>query len=367
VLDFRYSLNLIRISSQSDSANPGHLKRFNRLKSVLLAGILLELLSSAAAGQNFESSAFVLRNYSPFSAIIGIPGRWPDGTNNIAELGWNVSNHSFYENNGPESLLLDGETQTLSARLQHRFARRVQVGASLPWLNHSGGFMDSTIDNWHDITNLPEGIRPQLEQNDLNYIYNVSGVDLFVLDEPASGIGDLQIGLAIDLGALDLPATTAYRKRLGWRLNLNAELATGDADKLTGSGDTDVAAGVGVRSPKSETARIDWWVDMGIAWPGDVKIEGLYTSGQVFYYDAALAFQVHRRFDILAQVAGNSGLYQSNIKMLGRPAAQVALGGMWHIFDHYALRFGITEDIRADTAPDIGIDVSLIFKAFGKN
>jgi hypothetical protein len=60
-------------------------------------------------------------------------------------------------------------------------------------------------------------------------------------------------------------------------------------------------------------------------------------------------------------------LYQSDIKMLGRPTAQLALGGLWHIFDNYGLRFGFTEDIRANTAPDVGFEITLIFKAFGKN
>jgi hypothetical protein len=66
-------------------------------------------------------------------------------------------------------------------------------------------------------------------------------------------------------------------------------------------------------------------------------------------------------------VAGDSGRYQSNIKMLGRPAAQIALGGLWHIFKNYGLRFGVTEDIRAKTAPDVGLEMTLIFKAFGEH
>jgi hypothetical protein len=112
---------------------------------------------------------------------------------------------------------------------------------------------------------------------------------------------------------------------------------------------------------------VQWWLDLGMAWPGNVGIASLNAAGQVFYYDAAIAWRVHNRFDILAQMAGSSALYQSNIKMLGRPAAQIAIGGLWHILSNYGLRFGITEDIRSDTAPDFGFEITLIFKAFGNN
>jgi hypothetical protein len=357
---------LTPIPRNSFRPDPGPLTRSITLTALFLLGILLELLSPAARGQDFESSSFVLRNHSPFSAIIGIPGRWPDGTSNIAELSWNLSSHSFYENDGAESLLLDGETQTFSARLQHRFAQRIQLGADIPWLAHSGGFMDGTIDSWHDLTGLPEGVRPGLEKNDLQYIYAVNGANAFKLSDSASGLGDIQVNLAVALGALDEQIDASYLRRLGWMLNFSADLPTGDVDKLTGNGGTDLAAGLGVRSPRADASRFDWWLDLGIAWPGEIDIAGLNTSGQVFYYDAALAWRVQKRFDIVAQVGGNSALYQSNIKMLGQPAAQAVIGGLWHIFSNYGLRFGITEDIRANTAPDVGFEITLIFKDFRK-
>ncbi len=122
-------MHLILIFPQSNCPDSVPLTRSKILTVFFLLGILLELPAPVAHGQEFEASSFVLRNHSPFSAIIGIPGRWPDGTNNIAELSWNVSSHSFYENDGAESLLLDGETQTISARLQHRFSSRIQLGA----------------------------------------------------------------------------------------------------------------------------------------------------------------------------------------------------------------------------------------------
>jgi hypothetical protein len=135
---------------------------------------------------------------------------------------------------------------------------------------------------------------------------------------------------------------------------------------VTGNDNADLAAAIGARSPQRTGSRFNWWLDIGLAWPGDVEIDGLDPSGQIFYYDAALAWRVHRKFDVLMQVAGNSALYQSAIPMLGEPAAQIGMGGLWHISTSYGLRFGIFEDLRTETAPDFGIEITLIIKRFGK-
>jgi hypothetical protein len=299
---------------------PADLRR-TMLGKTLLAGILFLTAGATAQAQNYQASGFVLRNNAPFSAIIGVPGRWPNDTNQTAELSWNISNQSLSQENDRESLFLDGETQTLQLRFQYRPLSRVNIGIEIPWIYHSGGFLDNTIDTWHDIFGLSEGIRPQTPRNDLKFRYERDDSQSANLDDSTSGIGDIDLGLVVDLGSAG-SIDASYLHQLTWALTFNLEAPTGDADKLTGNGHTDLAAGLRARSPLKDASRYSWWLDLGLVWPGDVDIAGLNSSGQVFYYDAALAWRAHRRLDILLQVAGNSPLYQSGLKMLGRPAAQ---------------------------------------------
>ena len=358
---------MIRILPKSNGIGPGNVQNFRAPGAIVILGILLELVSPAARGQEFRTSPFVLRNHSPFSAIIGTPSRWPDGTTNIAELSWNVSNHSFFDDNGSESLQLDGETHTLSARLQYRLSQHIQLGVDIPWLAHSGGFLDGTIDGWHELIGFSEGIRPHMPRNELQHVLEIAGTEKFRLDNSVSGIGDIRFAIAFDLGNPNASPNAAYLKRIPWTLTLSMEAPTGKIEKLTGNDSADLAAGLGIRSPKTAGGRIHWWLDMGLVWPGDVDIDGLDTAGQIYYYDAAFAWRFQRRFDFLLQVAGNTAPYQSNIKMLGDPAAQVAIGGLWHLSSHYGLRFGIIEDLRAKTAPDVGFELTLIFGIPGRN
>ena len=338
-----------------DSATPSRQPSLaSAARITTLSASLLFCVTRPISADNAQTPGFPLRNYSPFTAIIGVPGRWPNGARNGSELAWNIASHSERESLENESLFLDGETHILTARVQRQLGERLQLGLEIPWVSHSGGFLDDAIDTWHDLTGLTEGIRPEVPSNEVSYVYGRGEDELFRLDDSASGIGDMRLGLAADLGSPlgDWP----------WQLVLNVDLPTGDADKLTGNGNTDLAAGLRVMSPVSIDGALSWALDLGVAWPGDVDIDGPDPSGQIFYYDAALAWRVWQPVDLLVQIAGHTAPYQSRLEMLGGPSAQIAAGILWHLSDHYGLRLGFTEDIHPETAPDFGLELTLVLK-----
>ena len=219
---------------------------------VLLLAVALTAPTVNAAAGEMPATAFVMKNRAPFAALIGVPGRWPDTTGSFGEFSWNAASHAMTESRDGTTVLTDGETHSLTARIQAD-AGRLRFGAQLPWISHSGGFLDSTIDAWHEFFGLPEGIRPNLDQDQLSYIVQRQGTDLYRLDEPVSGIGDLQLGMSVELGSFAKhaqPGTiSGYFRRIPWRLSLNLKLPTGDIDKLTGSGAVDYAIGIGWRAP----------------------------------------------------------------------------------------------------------------------
>ncbi|MGI9343181.1 MAG: DUF3187 family protein [Gammaproteobacteria bacterium] len=342
--------------------------RDGRVASIVPIVALFVTLAAAttAAAQEPVATGFVMQNRSPFAAIIGVPGRWPDNSANIAELSWNASSHAKAETSAGFASIVDGETHSLTARFQFPVLQRFRVGLQLPWISHSGGFLDSTIDTWHEIFGLNEGIRPQVPRNELNYVLDRQGAEVYRLSDSTSGIGDVQVGLTADLGSFDRnakPGTVGgYLLRMPWRLSLNVKLPTGDIDKLTGSGETDVSLGVGWRSPDDTDGRLRWWLDAGVTLPGDVDIAALQTESQVYYYDGALTWRLTNRFDLIAQLAGHSRLYAGDVADLGRTAAQLAIGGLWHMSPRFGLRFGFYEDVIAESAPDFGFELSLLIR-----
>jgi len=319
------------------------------LTGVIACGLIAAGMLSPAAAQ----SGFTMRSSSPFPALINLPSRWPDTNQRAFDLSWNMASHSMSLQTDNESLLLDGETHTLTARMQQSFGKRTRIGLELPWISHSGGFMDSMIDGWHDFFGLPEGIRPAVPKNDLRFVYLVDGVESYRLDQRASGIGDIRLSLSYDLTQNDFAAMA---------LTGGIKLPTGDLAKLTGSDSTDVSMGLGISSPNAGDKNISWWIDLGVIWPGDVAIPGLEESGQIFYYNAALTWHAFSSVDFLVQFNGYSAPYKSATRALGKSGGQVGLGFDWRVSKRYSVRFGIFEDIIVETAPDFGAEIAISVK-----
>ncbi len=261
-----------------------------------------------------------------------------------------MASHAMSLKNGNESLFMDGETHTLTVRMQESFGKRTRIGIELPWISHSGGFMDSMIDGWHDFFGLPEGIRPAVPQDDLRFVYQIDGVESYRLDQRASGIGDIRLSMSYDLAQNDF-ATVALAGSI--------KLPTGDLVKLTGSDSTDVSMGFGVSSPNAGVTRISWGIDFGVTWPGDIAIPGLEASDQVFYYSAAVSWRAFSSVDLLVQFSGYSAPYKSAIRALGQAGGQLGLGFDWRTSERYSVRFGIFEDIVVETAPDFGVEIGI--------
>ena len=122
-------------------------------------------------------------NLSPLISTIGLPNAQHGA--DLVERGhtrWRSSivtaSHSTEDTDGNESLLFDGETTVASLGFDYGLRDRLQIGVELPYVLHESGGLDSFIDSWHDWFGLPDGIRTQIGQDQLNFIYQVDGNDL---------------------------------------------------------------------------------------------------------------------------------------------------------------------------------------------
>ncbi len=309
----------------------------------------------ACAEDALALQRFPLFNRAPFTAILGIPDGWVDAGGPAAELSWDIANNASIQQAGDERLELDGETHTLTLRLQHRYGRRLSFGAEVPWIAHNGGFLDRPIDAWHETFGLHEGIRPLLPTGQLQFVYIREGVQEVALDDATSGLGDVRTSAAWSLfGGGGEPLRADLLADIEW--------PTGDPDRLTGSGSTDVAAGLRLARPASPPgSRFGWSLTGGLVWPGDVDPPLPAASARIVYYDAALSWAAARSFDLVLQVQGNTAAYRSDLEMLGSSAMQLGGGFLWRFSNRFGVRLGIFEDIRTDTAPDFATQLSLFY------
>src|SRR5580693_9617856 len=157
--------------------------------SIAAAAVLLA--SSRARADEF----FLVRDENPLIRGFYLPlpsdGRLTDGADLSATL--SISNTLNVENRGQESLLVDGESHTLRLSYEDALYQSWRFRITLPIINDSGGFLDSTIDHWHHWFGFNPGNRPFYPQNELLYSY--TGRGSINLTQTQTSLGDVSAEL----------------------------------------------------------------------------------------------------------------------------------------------------------------------------
>lgn len=302
-----------------------------------IAAAALIVCGNAAYADEF----FLLRDENPLIRGFYLPlpadGRLTDGAALSATL--SISNTLNVENRGQESLLVDGESHTLRLSFGDALDEAWRFRMTLPIVNDSGGFLDSTIGHWHRWFDFNPGNRPFYPLNQLHYSY--SGRERLDLTQPQTSVGDISGELGF------YPIDDAHRTVSLWG---GLEAPTGSVAKLTGDGAWDGAvwAHAAWRWPKWQAA-----AELGAAQPfGDEIFAGAAHRTSLFARFAATR-ALGSAWSLRAQLDGQTGRVEdSDLRFLG-PSLQLTVGAIRRVGDRWRIEFGFAEDAAVNTAPDI--------------
>lgn len=311
---------------------------------------ILFLVSPGVVADELPADAYPLRNHNPFLQIYGLPSFQ---TAELASAGrfefgfsFDVVNDADYVERGGEKLVIDSESDILNFSLRRGIGERFEVGLDVPWVRHSGGSLDSLIYNFHDLFGMSNSSREGPEDQ-FRLLYEEAGVTLLEMNSDTSGIGDVQLSGAMALGRATLRA--------------GVKLPTGDADKLTGSGATDLSLGLyggGTTSLFDRDLAYSGFVGVLALGDGDV-LPDLQKSA-VPYGGAALRWHATPRFALASQLYVQGSYLDVEIDELGGNTVQLAFGGDYLFPDQQLLlRFAIAEDIAGAAAPDVALHLSV--------
>src|SRR5580698_8224579 len=301
-----------------------------------IAAAALIVFRSARADEFFQ-----VRDENPLIRSFYLPlpsdGRLSDGADLSATM--SISNTLNVENRGQESLLVDGESHTLRLTYEDTLYQSWRFRFTVPLINDSGGFLDSTIDHWHHWFGFNPGNRPFYPQNQL--VYSYSGRGSIDLTQPQTSIGDI----SGELGWY--PIDDARRTVSLWG---GLEAPTGSVAKLTGDGAWDGAvwAHAALRWPQWQLA-----AELGVAQPfGDEIFAGAAHRTSLFARFAATR-ALSSAWSLRAQLDGQTGRVEdSNLRFLG-PSLQLSVGAIRRLGQSWRIEFGFAEDAAVNTAPDI--------------
>lgn len=320
------------------------------MRRPLLTITLIAVLAPQLWADEPPTDTFPLRSHNPFLQVFGLPAfrhheLAPPGAFDVA-LGYDVANDADDADRQTEFLILDAESQTINLSLRRGIGEKFEIGIDVPYVRHSGGYLDSLIYNFHNAIGLSNSQRDGPDDQ-FRLLFERDGVTLLDVTDPVSGIGDVQLTGAVRLGTVTLRA--------------GIKAPTGDAAKLTGSGAMDLSLGLHGGSTTTFLDReLAFSGFVGVLALGDGDVMPDLQRSAVPYAGAALRWQVTSRWALSTQLYAQGPYFDIDLDELGGSPVQLAFGGDYTFpKQRLLLRIAIAEDIAAGAAPDFALHISI--------
>ncbi len=301
-----------------------------------------------ASNNQTDFQPFETRDQNLFSLIHGQPLPTSARLNRKSQARWSsslaITNTINIESTASESVYLDYEAYRFNLSYQYGLNDNWDLKLDVPLIYQSGGIFDTAIDEWHGFFGLPDGKRPLVASDQYNVQYSNNSQTAIRLDEASTTLGDIQIAVARSL--VENNDTTISL----WG---SLKLPTGNEDKLTGNGATDVAAWLAVNQRLSENGVIN--LNGGAMMPGANSYKNMPLADYVLYGHIMLGLAASENINLKVQLQGHSSYYQqSQLNVLGNVYI-LSFGGSIKINQCNQLDIAFSEDIKVEASPDASL------------
>ncbi len=333
----------------------------------LVSGLacLASLLPAAAVA---DEPWLPLRNHNPFLQVFGLPAfETAVGVargETAVHVDLDIANHAEENLTSTESITLDGESYYLTLALRYGKSDKLALGVDIPFVGHAGGFLDATIENWHDLWGISNSKR-EGPRNELEFRYDNPQAASYELISSGFGLGDIRLSAA-------MPMYNSVERGREAGIRAGLKLPTGSANELHGSGAMDYSLGIyaadaGVFGAQNFSASAV--AGVLILGTGDVLPE--IQKDVVAFTGIAAAWRATDRFGLSTELYAQSAYYESELSEIGDSSLQLAFGGFYVFRDNgLRLSFTLIEELFDDATSDVALQFSIrgvIQKAGGRH
>lgn len=345
------------------------------ITSLLLAALVLPGLASAGTLQGpirvRDLSPFSLQrlDFQPASALAEVPGRWALELNlsqtNTYVMSGNVADYLQTRGSrapigpadvaalnalGEDYYFVDSAITVLHITGHYALSDAASVYAVLPVQWHKNGFLDNSIESFHNTLDFPNANRQYVSQNDYTMLLRLNGEQVQYLQPPGSGLGDPVLGFR-------------YRDlSLGeWAVVLEAAvtLPLGTVDPFFANGAAD--AGMQVSLQHQWQDRHGLYLSFNQVWVG--APDTLHASTRRRVPSATLAYEYALGPDssfIAQYTVARSSLAEGPDAELTANSYQASIGWRKHLDDRVFITLAFTENlITFNNTPDIGLHAGI--------
>jgi hypothetical protein len=253
-----------------------------------------------------------------------------------------------------ENYMLDIETALFDVTFHYKLSRDWTAYAIASAITYQGGFLDSTIEQFHDTFGFSSFGRPAVARDQATLVYDLKGAHVVFLEKPTDG------------GFLDPTFGIRYT---GWQPLQNWQLSLEAASKVAVSG----------KRLLLSTGRTDYGVQASLQHPGNrhafyVDLAAVYYSGatQPAPQDSQIIptlvlgyeYRLSARTNLNLQAYVSTSVYsdeQTDLDELTGMKYQYTLG-VRHRFESMVFTFGFTENVQnVNNTPDVGLQLGFAY------
>lgn len=307
------------------------------------------LVGAPAAFATPADAPFLWRNSGALTAPAGLPrargARLPAAGTTALSLGTEIASQFTQDRESGAEAAIDVETTTVLLSLEHGFSERWSAGVELPLLHQYGGFLDTLIDDYHDLLGLPDGGRERRPSDEVFVAWRDGATVRRRLDGSATGVGDLRIHFARALAVAPDRATA---------LRFGVELPTGRVRDLAGNDGLDLSMALHV-TDRRLLSRLGWTLHGagGVL----VQLDDAFYGGDgetvVAFGNLSLAWPLTERWTLKGQLDAHTRTADTPLRQVGGGSVQGLLGASLQLTERLHFEGGFAEDLLPGSAPDI--------------
>jgi hypothetical protein len=247
-----------------------------------------------------------------------------------------------------DAYLVDGEFALLDLTFHAKLARHLSVYATLPWYDFEGGFLDSSIETFHDTLSLPRAGRDLVPRNQWTVVARIGDQQFVSTRAPHSDLGDPVLGLRWTL--FDQPER--------WNLVVEPaiKIAWSSRGRLTTTGGNDYGLQLSLQRFFRHNAL---YLSLSTVYFGAGTEPRLTSVTWLPTVIAGWETRLSRRANFVFQFyASRSAIQRTDLPELSATKLQATAGVQW-AWGRQALRLGLTENVgHFENTPDVGVTLS---------
>jgi len=251
-----------------------------------------------------------------------------------------------------ENYLLDLESANFDLTFHYKFAEHWTGYAIVSAVSYTGGFLDGSIESFHDALGFSTFGRKALTKNKVRLLYDLKGAQLVQLGTPTDG-GLTDPTLGIRYTGFEMP------DKWGFSIESAVKIPVAGERDLLSTGKTDI--GVQASLQRFWTRNALYLNVAGVYYAGSdypVKQDSRIIPTLVFGWE--YAFTQNTNFNLQGYIS--QSVYtdeQTDLDELTGIKYQYTLG-IRHRWNQVLLSFGITENVQnINNTPDVGLQLGV--------